>query len=118
MISLDEFRHQLGVDPADDQGRVVSAAKEAAKGYLRQGKSFVWNATNLSQQLRGQLIQLFAAYDARVEIVYLEASPQVQQLRNRSRVAQVPQKVIDRMIDRLEIPSIIEAHQVRWIETS
>jgi predicted kinase len=118
MISLDEFRHQLGVDPADDQGRVVSAAKEAAKGYLRQGKSFVWNATNLSQQLRGQLIQLFAAYDARVEIVYLEASPQVQQLRNRSRVAQVPQKVIDRMIDRLEIPSSIEAHQVHWIETS
>jgi predicted kinase len=36
---------------------------------------------------------------------------------NRSRSAQVPQKVIDRMIDRLEIPNITEAQQVHWIDT-
>jgi predicted kinase len=117
VVSLDDLRQKLGVDPADAQGQVVNAAKEQAKSYLRQGESFIWNATNLSQQLRGQLIQLFAAYNTRVEIVYLEASLQIQQHRNRSRVAQVPQKVIDRLIDRLEIPSIIEAHQVYWIET-
>jgi putative nucleotidyltransferase with HDIG domain len=117
VISLDTIRQQLKVDPADDQGVVVSQAKAQAKAYLRQGESFVWNATNLSQQLRSSLIQIFADYGAQIRIVYLEAPRQVQELRNRSRPAQVPQKVIERMIDRLEIPSMTEAHQVDWIMT-
>jgi putative nucleotidyltransferase with HDIG domain len=117
VISLDAIRQQFKVDPAADQGFVVSQAKEQAKAYLRQGRSFVWNATNLSQQLRGSLIQMFADYGAQIRIVYLEVPKQVQELQNRSRVAQVPQKVIERMIDRLEIPNMTEAHQVDWIIT-
>jgi predicted kinase len=116
VVSLDALRQQLGIDPGEEQGMVVQQAKEQAKTYLRKNQSFIWNATNLSQQLRGQLVQLFAAYGARVEIVYLEVPPQIQQHRNRSRLAQVPQKVIDRMIDRLEIPNSTEAHQVHWID--
>ncbi|MBN3895223.1 MAG: hypothetical protein HWQ41_08130 [Nostoc sp. NOS(2021)] len=42
----------IGIDPKDDQGAVASAAKAIAKEYMLDGQSFVWNATNLSRQLR------------------------------------------------------------------
>jgi predicted kinase len=115
VISLDVIRKQLGAKSTGDQGEVIQCAKEQAKTYLRTQQSFVWNATNLSQQLRSQLIELFTNYHARVNIVYLEVSLEIQQQRNRARSAIVPQQVIDRMIDRLEIPQITEAHNVQWI---
>src|SRR6202035_2140763 len=74
IVSLDAVRDELDVDPADEQGQVINRAREQAREYLRQGRSFVWNATNLSRQLRGQCIQLFADYHARVRIVFVEAS--------------------------------------------
>jgi predicted kinase len=115
VISLDIIRKQLGARSTGDQGEVIQRAKEQAKTYLRTQQSFVWNATNLSQQLRSQLIELFTNYHARVNIVYLEVALEVQQQRNRARSAIVPQQVINRMIDRLEIPQITEAHNVQWI---
>jgi predicted kinase len=115
VVSLDAIRRELGVTSRDSQGQVIALAKERAKGYLRAGRSFVWNATNLSQQLRGQLIGMFGNYGARVRIVYLEVPLGVQQVRNRSRSAVVPQGAIDRMVGMLEVPSMVEAHEVRWV---
>ncbi len=115
VISLDVIRQRLGAASTGDQGEVIQCAKEQAKTYLRSQQSFVWNATNLSQQLRSQLIELFTNYHARVNIVYLEVPLTIQQQRNRARSAVVPQQAIDRMVDRLEIPQITEAHSVQWI---
>jgi predicted kinase len=115
IVSLDAMRQQLKISPTQEQGEVVRRAKELARGYLRQGRSFVWNGTNLSRQIRGRLIELFAAYQARVRIVYLEVSQDVQRQRNRSRVAQVPEGAIERMRDRLEVPDVREAQQVEWL---
>ncbi len=74
VIALDDLRAELDVDPGDDQGAVIAAAKERARGLLRAGTSFAWNATNLSRSLRGQLIELFRGYRARVHVVYVEVS--------------------------------------------
>jgi predicted kinase len=49
VISLDDIRRELDVDPADDQSAVVAAAYDRAKGLLRRGEPFVWNATNVSR---------------------------------------------------------------------
>ena len=73
VVSLDAVRDELDVDPADEQGRVVNRAREQARDFLRSGRPFVWNATNLSRQLRGQCLGLFADYRARIRIVYVEA---------------------------------------------
>jgi predicted kinase len=115
IVSLDALRQQLKIAPTQEQGEVVRRAKELARGYLRQGRSFVWNGTNLSRQIRGGLIELFAAYQARVRIVYLEVPQDVQRQRNRSRVAQVPEGAIERMRDRLEVPDATEAQRVEWL---
>jgi predicted kinase len=115
VVSLDALRQELGILPTQEQGEVVRWAKELAKTYLREGRSFVWNGTNLSRQIRGGLIELFAAYRARVRIVYLEVSQDVQRQRNRSRVAQVPEGAIERMRGRLEVPDVTEAQRVEWL---
>ncbi|MBV6625869.1 MAG: AAA family ATPase [Rivularia sp. (in: Bacteria)] len=115
VISLDALRQKMGIKPSDNQGEVANAAKYLAKEYMRAGESFVWNATNLNKQLRGMLIRLFAAYQANIRIVYLETSWSNLLERNKTRTDKVPEKVLYRMKNRLEVPTIIEAHHVDWI---
>jgi predicted kinase len=114
VVSLDDFRRELKVSPTDARGngKVIQLAKESAKAYLRNQVPFVWNATNISRELRGQLIDLFVTYRAKVKIVYLEVPYQIQQKQNLNRAHIVPQNIIERMISKLEIPQIWEAHEV------
>ncbi len=115
VVSLDAVREELAIDPADDQGRVVNRARDQARDHLRNGRSFVWNATNLSRQLRGQCIQLLADYHARIRIVYLEPPEERLWVQNRQRQACVPQAVLERLLDRWEVPDRTEAHGVEWV---
>jgi predicted kinase len=115
VVSLDALRADLEVDPAGDQGEVLNRAREQAREFLRRGRSFVWNATNLSRQLRGGLVRLFAGYQARVRIVYVEVPPEVLFPQNRQRAAPVPEGVIERLLEHWEVPDRTEAHQVDWV---
>jgi putative nucleotidyltransferase with HDIG domain len=112
VVSLDALRTELDVDPTDAQGQVVQAAREQAKEMLRRQQPFVWNATNLSRQRRGPIIDLLADYKARVRLVYLEVPAPVLFAQNRAREASVPEVVIRRMIERWEVPTLVEAHEV------
>ncbi|MEQ8975123.1 MAG: AAA family ATPase [Coleofasciculus sp. C1-SOL-03] len=118
VISLDELRQAMNISPTDNQGAVAERARAIAKDYMRAEKSFVWNATNLSRQLRSSLINLFSAYHGRIRIVYLEVAWEELLRRNRSRAAKVPETVMQRMRDRVEVPDITEAHRVEWIVES
>ncbi|BAY77231.1 hypothetical protein NIES25_36910 [Nostoc linckia NIES-25] len=115
VISLDRLRNSMGIDPEDDQGAVVNAAKAIAKDYMRDGQSFVWNATNISRQVRGMLVRLFASYQASIRIVYLETAWKELLRRNGDRTAKLPEKVLYRLKTRLEVPNITEAHTVDWV---
>jgi predicted kinase len=115
MVSLDELRSELGIAPTDNQGGVVMAAHRLACNYLRQQTAFVWNATNVMSSQRQSLVELFANYGARVQIVYLEVplDRALQQNKDRQRI--VPTAVIDRFRRRMEIPNCTEAHRLEWI---
>jgi predicted kinase len=112
VVGLDDIREEMDVDPADGQGEVINAAREQARELLRKGRPFVWNATNLSRQLRGQPLGMFLSYQARVRVVYLEVPPEVQFAQNRGRERRVPQAVIERMLGQWEVPTLMEAHAV------
>jgi predicted kinase len=114
VVSLDDLREELDVDPTDNQGPVIAAAHERARGLLRAGESFVWNATNVSRVLREKLTGLAAAYNARVRVVYLEPPPAQVRARNTARAKVVPLRVWDRMFDRLDVPTPAEAHAVEY----
>jgi predicted kinase len=114
VVSLDELREELDIGPTDTQGAVLSRAREQARDHLRHARSFAWNATNLSRQVRGECLRLFAAYRAKIRIVYLEVSEECLKRQNRQRPAPVPGRVIEKMLSRWEVPDWTEAHRLDW----
>lgn len=115
MVSLDEIRRERKILPTANQGLVANIAKEQAKVYLREHQSFVWNATNLTQPMRQQLISLFEGYKVRVHIIYVETEALTLLERNRSREAAVPKSAIESMLGKLIPPEADEATKVDWI---
>jgi putative nucleotidyltransferase with HDIG domain len=114
VISLDRLRVEMGISPTNPQGQIVQAGRDLAKGYLQSETSFIWNATNIVKPIRSGLIGLFTGYRARVRIVYLEVPFDRVLKQNRNRPARVPEQVIYRYRDRLEIPDLTEAHYVDY----
>jgi predicted kinase len=112
VVSLDALRDELDIDPTEAQGAVLQAARERAKEHLRRGERFVWNATNLSRQRRGPIIDMAASYGARVRVVYVDVPMETLQAHNRARENVVPWPAIRRMTERWEVPTLVEAHQV------
>jgi predicted kinase len=112
VVSLDDLRHELDVEPGEPQGQVVAAARERAREHLRRREPFAWNSTNLSRTQRAPLLELFLRYGARVRIVHVETSHREQTQRNTSRARPVPMQVIERMLERWQVPDPSEAHRV------
>ncbi len=115
VISLDALREELDMPSTGNQGVVIQAAREQAREHLRKGQSFVWNGTNLSREMRSRPIDLAAAYNARVRIVFLDTSHRRLVRQNRERGASVPLAAILRMTRLWEPPDLTEAHRVDWI---
>jgi predicted kinase len=117
VVSLDALRDELDVAPEDAQGAVVQAARERAREHLRARRAFVWNATNLSREVRSKCIGLMTDYGARVRVVYVEVSPDTLRSQNRARPAAriVPEAVMTRLLARWEVPDATEAHDVTHV---
>lgn len=113
MISLDEIRNRIGVGPEENQAPVIRDAKEQAKKLLGKKISFVYNATNLSRDLRSQSLALMRPYNPYIKIVYVEVPQSIQADRNAKRKeTKVPDYAIDDMLNRWEIPDLTEAHEI------
>ena len=112
VVSLDDIRCDLGVDATDDQGTVIQAAREQCRQNLRDKRDFAFNATNTMQQTRKRWIDLFADYDARIELVYIEPPLDLIYEQNERRRKGVPRQVLDRLVSKLEPPSRTEGHAV------
>lgn len=117
VVSLDAIRRKHKISPTDKSGNgwVVQTAKEESRTYLRKGQDFVWNATNITQQMRSQLIDLFVSYGAKVKIIYVEKPYSVWLNQNKNRDYPLPESVLDKMLAKLEIPQLTEAHEVKYI---
>lgn len=114
VVSLDAIRTELKIDWTDNQEPVLNVAREQTRGYLRRGESVVWNATNLSRDLRGKRVRFADDYRARVRIVYVEVSAAIQRRQNRSRPERVPESAMERMYRQWQIPDLTEAHTIDW----
>ena len=118
VISLDDIRAELGVDPTGNQGEVVQLARERCRELLRSKTLFAFNATNLVRQTRRRWIDLFADYGARIEILYVEPAFDELLKRNANRHDFVPQAVIRKLARKSEPPTWTEGHGLRLVESS
>ncbi|MDW3649164.1 MAG: AAA family ATPase [Bacteroidia bacterium] len=114
VLSLDDLRRMHKVDPRNKKknGQIIQLGKEKAKEFLRARQNFVYNATNISSQMRGRWVDLFVSYGARVKIVYVEVPFQKLLSQNKNREYMVPEIAIAKMMGKWEIPSVKEAHEV------
>jgi predicted kinase len=110
VVSLDGVRDELDIEATDDQGEVIQEARERCRELLRSGRSFAFSATNLLRSTRQRWIDLFAAYGARIETVYIEPPMAVILSQNKRREHPVPERVIRELAARCEPPTLTEAH--------
>jgi len=116
IVSLDDIRAELKIKPTGNQGKVIQAAKEKAKVFMREGATFTWNATNTSKLIRDGLISLFTQYNYRIHIHYIHNTFDKILEQNKQREAQVPEKVIKKLFRNIDIPKNSEAHIVVHID--
>jgi putative nucleotidyltransferase with HDIG domain len=114
VVALDAIRDALDIEPTENQGEVIQAAREKCREYLRVGQDFAFNATNITRQIRQRWIDLFADYGARIEIVYVEPPLATILEQNKRRPNPVPEKVILRLLDKLEPPTVTECHTISF----
>lgn len=117
VVSLDALRTEMGVSPKDNQGIVIQEARERARVHMRAGQNFIWNATNLTRDLRQKTLNLVAEYNGKPRIVYIEQDYETVFRQNRGREEHevVPQNVMERMIKMLEVPEVWEAAAVTYV---
>jgi predicted kinase len=117
IVSLDDMRRKLKINYGDTKGngQVIQAAKEQAKEYLRKAVPFVWNATNITLQMRELLIDVVEPYKPRIKIVYVETSYAKLVNQNKDREFMIPQHAVEKMIDKLEVPKLWEAMEVLYV---
>jgi predicted kinase len=115
VISLDQIRRVLRVDPRDAQGPVIAEARERARVFLRKGTPFVWNATNISKLTRDRIINLAVNYRARVHLVHVEAPVDVLFRQNRDRQHMVPEAIMWKLIRKWDVPEMTDGHEVTWV---
>lgn len=114
VVSFDDAKAELGLKHGENDGLAAHHAIDKAKALLRRHAPFVWNATHLSEQMRGKTLDLLFAYDANVRLVYLEVPCATLFKRNASRETTLKQKDLERMLHRWEVPLPWEAHEVHY----
>lgn len=114
VVSFDDARTALGLKHGENDGKAAHFAVDKAKALLREKRPFVWNATHLSNDMRGKTLDLLYAYGAEVRLVYLEAPEPVVLGRNAKRDTTLGNKDLLRMLHRWEVPLPWEAHSVEY----
>jgi len=115
VVSFDDAREELGLRHGKNEGAVAHHALDLARALLRTRQPFVWNATHLSAQMRAKTLDLCFAYQAEVQIVYLEASQAELLQRNHRRDSSLSNKALLGMLHRWEVPQPTEAHRVLYL---
>lgn len=114
VVSFDDARAELGLRHGKNEGLVAHHALDKARALLREQAPFVWCSTNLSQTMRTKSLGLLLAYNAEVEIVYLEASRAELLRRNTQRDSSLSNKTLLAMLSKWEVPLPTEAHSVQY----
>jgi predicted kinase len=112
VVTIDSVKGNLDINTKDTQNKALQNAKEKAREYMRDRNSFAWNATNITRSLRQQIIKLFIDYGGKINICYVEAPYEEVIRRNLSKEKCVSEKVLEKLINKLDVPDFTEAHTV------
>jgi predicted kinase len=116
MVSIDALRRERKVKRGDTkaEGHIYQDIKEMCKVHMRVRQNFVFNATNITKDMRGKVIKEFEEYGAKVEVIYIEVPYKTLLSQNHNRDYKVPEDAVNNMIGALDIPDITECYRVKY----
>lgn len=116
VVSLDDIRIKNKVKRGDSkgEGRVIQEAKEATKVFMRSKTDFVFNATNITKEMRGKMIGEFEEYGAKVVVIYVEVPFKDLMHQNNNREYKVPEESVKRMFGGIDMPDMTECYNVQY----
>jgi predicted kinase len=116
MVSIDELRRERKVKRGDKkaEGHVYQEIKEMCKVHMRARQDFVFNATNITKDMRGKVVKEFEEYGAKVVIVYVEVPYKTLLQQNHNRDHKVPEDAIEDMIWSLDVPDQTESYAINY----
>ncbi len=117
IISLDDIREELDIAPTENQGRVIQLAREKSKEYCRKKQSFIWNATNITKNMRSQLIQTWLPYHPKINIVFLfkNINDALRDNTGREKEYKIANSKILAMHEKVQFPTVLECHTLETI---
>lgn len=115
-VSIDDLRRERKVKRGDSkaEGQVYQDIKEMCKVHMRAKQDFVFNATNITKDMRGKVIKEFEEYGAKVVVVYLEVPYKELLKQNHNREYKVPEDALERLITNLDVPDVTECYDVEY----
>ena len=99
VVSPDQIRLQLTGDMSnqDRNSEVFMTAHALAGMYLRQDKTVIWDATNVTARARRDILKTAAEANALAKLVVIDTPLTTARQRNAARDRVVPEHVLDRM---------------------
>lgn len=119
-ISLDDIRRELGLKNYNDKklkGRAIQLAFKRIKTLLSTKKDFVLNSTNISKDFRKTIVNLSEIYKYNVNIIYIEVTYKQLLIQNKNRKYPIPENELEKLIKRLNPPTINECYNLDLIVT-
>jgi len=117
-IHLDAIREELDIKPTEDQGKIIQLSRERSKEFCRKQQSFIWNATNITAQVRSTLINIWLPYKPKIHIIYIHKNINkiLEDNAKREEMSVLPSKKINDMFRRLELPDLNTCHELVVVE--
>lgn len=117
----DEFRAKFGWGEGDQSvsEQAFFATRQCMRNALASGKDVLIDATNMYTKTRKDFIHIAKEFNAKTIAIVFEADKNTLMLRNKLRGdaggRNVPEDVIDRMLERYQRPNELEFDEVRFI---
>jgi len=109
-LSTDEFRAIVGNGEGDQtvSGKVFQTVYAVTEHLLKQGKSVLIDACNYHLKARKDFLDIAKRCDAETAAYVFRVPLDVLKLRNKGRVRQVPEDVIEKQFNNFVIPTVGE----------
>lgn len=108
IVSTDEIRTELfgSAEEQKDSNKVFTIAFNRIRKAIDDNKDVIFDATNVTKKNRKNVLRRFKNVEH--VAVFLNINKEICKERNSKRERKVPEFVIDRMAEKLEIPTIAE----------
>lgn len=110
LVSTDELRHELlgHIRNKTQDPMIFIEAQDRTRRALQQGRSVVYDATNVTRKARGPFLAIAREMGVPALAAWVDCRKEVALQRNRAREFPVPDHALDEMLQELENPTTIE----------